>query len=176
MGRHALLALLLLSLIVFDGSDASFVKSLRNLIALNQKDNETKTKDPPPPTETKSDPNPVGEGKKSKENPPSTNNNATSPVPQPQPSTKVDNGNGNKKVTKNTPPPASAPPPPASAPPPVPKKADEGGKVQEEQKGENEGINFSHSPTSDNCDGLNTCTDEGDMLACISKIGIQLCF
>ncbi|XP_061349972.1 uncharacterized protein LOC133295188 [Gastrolobium bilobum] len=165
MGRHVLLALMLLSLIVFDSSDASFVWELRKLVALDPKDNKTQTtqdspppKDSPPPSEKKPDPNPVGETIKNKENTPSTNNDTVSPVP-PQPLTKVENGTDHQKEPNNTDPRTSAPP--------VTKK-DDGGKNQEEEKKKN-GLIVSQSNTNETCDGLNKCTDDGDMLACISK-------
>lgn len=135
------------------------------------------------PKEKNSDP-------KKDEKPISTNNNNNdtkiAPVPTPQTLPKVENKNGqNQKENNNSanvpppvhvtaPPPvhvtATAPPPPvpSTAPPPVPKKT--------EEKGKNEGIKFSHLATNDTCKGLNTCTDEGDMFACIFKTGILLCF
>ena len=72
--------------------------------------------------------------------------------------------------------PATSPPPPvpATAPPPLPKKDE--GKGQVEEKGKNEGIKLAHSTTNDTCEGLNKCSDDGDMVACISKMGNQLCF
>lgn len=170
MGKHTLLILLLFSLILFHGSHASFLKDLRKLI--------DSTKDSPVPEEKKLDPNKtVGGEKKNDVNIP--------PVPTPQPLPKVENNNGEKKEangkTTNTPPPVSAtvppppvpatappPPVPATAPPPLPKKNEEKGKVEE--KGKNEGIKLAHSTTNDTCGGLNTCSGDGDMVACISKM------
>jgi hypothetical protein len=102
------------------------------------------------------------------------------------------NQNGTNKNTANAPPPvpatappppvpATAPPPPvtvtappppvpANAPPPVPKK------VEEDVKGKSEGIKLAHSTTIDSCVGLNSCNDDRDLVACISKMGIHLCF
>ncbi|CAI8612939.1 unnamed protein product [Vicia faba] len=95
---------------------------------------------------------------------------ATTPPPPPVP----------VPVTVTTPPPppvpvpVTAPPPhvPATAPPPVPKKTEDGvdgGKDQEEKKVKEEEVKFSHSTTNDTCEGLNTCTDDGVMAACISN-------
>lgn len=58
----------------------------------------------------------------------------------------------------------------------MPKKTDDGGKVQEKEKGKSGGIGLSQSSTNDTCEGLNFCTDEGDMTACISITGNQPCF
>jgi hypothetical protein len=101
------------------------------------------------------------------------------------------NQSGTNKNTTNTPPPvpatappppvpatsppppvtATAPPPPvpANASPPVPKKA-------EDVKGKSEGIKLAHSTTNDSCVGLNSCNDDRDLVACISQMGIHLCF
>ncbi|RHN46689.1 hypothetical protein MtrunA17_Chr7g0244921 [Medicago truncatula] len=171
MGKHTLLILLLFSLILFHGSHASFLKDLRKLI--------DSTKDSLIPEEKKLDPNKTaGEEKKNDVNIP--------PVPTPQPLPKVENNNGenqketNNKITNTPPPvPATAPPPPvlvtappppvpATAPPPLPKKDE--GKGQVEEKGKNEGIKLAHSTTNDTCEGLHTCRDDGDMVACISKM------
>lgn len=171
MGKHTLLILLLFSLILFHGSHASFLKDLRKLI--------DSTKDSLIPEKKKLDPNKTaGEEKKNDVNIP--------PVPTPQPLPKVENNNGenqketNNKITNTPPPvPATAPPPPvlvteppppvpATAPPPLPKKDE--GKGQVEEKGKNEGIKLAHSTTNDTCEGLHTCRDDGDMVACISKM------
>ncbi|RDY09092.1 hypothetical protein CR513_06588, partial [Mucuna pruriens] len=125
MRTHALLALLMLCLITFDVSDASFVWKLRKLVAPDPK-----PKDPKP-------------GKSS------------SPVPQPQPLPKAGNVNDDKKKVNTVPPPQ--------------KKDDGDDKGQKEGKGKIEG-KFTHSTTTETCEGLNTCKDDGDMLACISKI------
>ncbi|TKY65670.1 hypothetical protein E2542_SST08530 [Spatholobus suberectus] len=149
MKTHTLLALLLLSLIAFDVSDAFSVREIRKLVALDPK--ETKTKDP----------NPVGETNKVKGVSPSTNGDGNvSPVPQPQPLPKVENENSDKTRDNNTAPPVSVPPPP--------KKDDGGGKVHEEGKGKF-GVKFSHSSTTETCEGRNLCTDDGEMVACISN-------
>lgn len=171
MGKHTLLILLLFSLILFHGSHASFLKDLRKLI--------DSTKDSLIPEEKKLDPNKTaGEEKKNDVNIP--------PVPTPQPLPKVENNKGenqketNNKITNTPPPvPATAPPPPvlvtappppvpATAPPPLPKKDE--GKGQVEEKGKNEGIKLAHFTTNDTCEGLHTCRDDGDMVACISKM------
>ncbi|CAL5192477.1 unnamed protein product [Lathyrus oleraceus] len=160
MGTHTLLKLLLFSLIIFHGVDASFVRSFRKLIDSNP------IKDSPDPNNT------VGEEKKKEETPSSTNDNKidanVSSVPPPQSSHKVENNSDVNQKENNTAPPV---PVPATALPPVPKKTEDGvneGKDQEEKKGKDEEIKFSHSTTNDTCDGLNTCTDDGAMAACIS--------
>ncbi|XP_027351633.1 uncharacterized protein LOC113862701 [Abrus precatorius] len=146
MGRHVLVAILLSSLILFDASDASFVQELRKLVALDPKDN------------IKQDPNSVGKKNKGQVVNGHTN---ISPVPQPQPVPKLDNGKGGKNGSNDTPPPATAPP--------VPKKPDVVDKGAE-KKGKKEGLSFSHTTTTETCKELNICADEGDMVACISKI------
>ncbi|CAJ1811911.1 unnamed protein product [Sphenostylis stenocarpa] len=140
MRTNVLLLLLLLPMIMSDVSDASFVLKLRKLIAPDP--NDTKTKDP----------NPVGEMNKVNRGGP------VSPVPQPQPLPKVVNADD-----KHT-----YPVPPSSVPP-LPVKDDKSGnKVKNKEKETNEG-KLSHSTTTKTCEGFNTCTDDGDMLACISK-------
>lgn len=133
MRTNTLPALLLLSLIMFDVSDASFVLKLRNLVGPDPKDDKPK------------DPNPVGETNE-------VNKGSPSPVPQPQPQQQP-----LPKVKNNSVPPVSVPPPP--------KTDDEGDKGQKEEKGPK----ISISSTTETCEGLNTCTDEGDMVACISQ-------
>ncbi|XP_068485662.1 uncharacterized protein [Phaseolus vulgaris] len=83
------------------------------------------------------DPNPVGDG-------------PVSPVPQPQPLPKVANANDGHN---NSVPPPNVPPPP---PPPPTKDGAGGDKDQKQGKLKNE-----------TCEGVNTCTDDGNMLACI---------
>ena len=100
-------------------------------------------------------------------NPNKTNNTTNTPPPPPP----VLATAPPPPVPATAPPPpvpATAPPPPvpATAPPTVPKKADEKG--HEEEKGKNEGIKLLHATTNDTCEGRNTCTDAGDMIACIS--------
>ncbi|WJX76867.1 hypothetical protein P8452_60240 [Trifolium repens] len=174
MGKHTLLKLLLFSLILFHGSNAFFIRDFRKLI-----DSTTTTTTKDSPKEKKSDPN-------------NTVDNIP-PVSPPQSLPTVEknnnnggNQNGTNKNTANTPPPvpateppppvpATAPPPPvtvtappppvpANAPPPVPKK------VEEDVKGKSEGIKLAHSTTIDSCVGLNSCNDDRDLVACISKM------
>lgn len=58
--------------------------------------------------------------------------------------------------------------PPANAPPPVAKSSGE------QEKNKKEGKTDSQSITNESCDGLSKCKDDGDMVACISIIGIIL--
>ncbi|GAU30008.1 hypothetical protein TSUD_160920 [Trifolium subterraneum] len=189
MGKHTLLKLLLFSLILFHGSDAFFIRDFRKLI-------DSTTKDSPIPKEKKLDPNNTVDANNPPVSPPQslptveknnnggnqneTNKNTTDtppPVPVTAPPPPVTATTPPPPVPSTAPPPpdpvpATAPPPPVpvNAPPPVPKK------VEEDVKGKNEGIKLAHSTTNDSCVGLNFCTDDGDLVACISKMGIQLCF
>ncbi|KAL5058334.1 hypothetical protein RYX36_029938 [Vicia faba] len=198
MGKHTLLKLLLFSLIVFHGVESSFVRKLIDSIPikdspdLNNTVGEEKKKEidanvssVPPPQSLPKVENVNNRDVDQKENnstsitpPPVPVNTTTPPVSvpvtatTPPPPVPV-------PVTATTPPPpvpvpVTAPPPhvPATAPPPVPKKAEDGvdgGKDQEEKKVKEEEVKFSHSTTNDTCEGLNTCTDDGVMAACISN-------
>ncbi|KAL5143982.1 hypothetical protein HKD37_09G026789 [Glycine soja] len=153
MRTHALLTLLLFSRVMFDVSDAFSVREFRKLIASDPKDNEPK------------DPNHAGETNKATGGSPSTNVSGpiSSPVPQPQPLPKVmKNTNDDKKKDNNSAPPVSVPPPP--------KNDDGGDKGLDKGNDKIEGMKFSHNSTTETCDGFNKCTDDGGMVACISKI------
>ncbi|KAK7294871.1 hypothetical protein RJT34_17768 [Clitoria ternatea] len=164
MGRHMLLPLLLLSLVVFDSSEASFVWELRKLVASDLKDNKPQD----------SHPNPVGETNKGQKGSPSTSTDKDATVsPSPQPLTNVLHENDGKKggndENNNS---GSSSVPPLSVPP-VPKKdagSVVGDKDKKEENGNAGGIKFSHFTTNDTCNGLNSCTDERSLLACIAKI------
>ena len=67
----------------------------------------------------------------------------------------------------NSVPPPNVPPPP---PPPPTKDGAGGDKDQKQGKLKNEG-KLSHSTTNETCEGVNTCTDDGNMLACILITG-----
>ena len=83
---------------------------------------------------------------------------------QPQPLPKVmKNTNDDKKKDNNSAPPVSVPPPP--------KNDDGGDKGLDKGNDKIEGMKFSHNSTTETCDGFNKCTDDGGMVACISKIG-----
>ncbi|KAL2330547.1 hypothetical protein Fmac_018128 [Flemingia macrophylla] len=144
MRKNALVGVLLLSLIMFDVSDASFVLKLRKLVAPDPKDNKPK------------DQNPVEVKKGS---PHTDRDGSLSPVPQPQPHPlpKVGSEHDDKKESDGSVPPVSVPPP---------KKDDEGDKGQKE----GDEKKFSHSSTTETCEGHSRCKDEGHMHACISKI------
>lgn len=60
--------------------------------------------------------------------------------------------------------------PPPNVPPPPKKDGDGGDKDQKQGKVENKG-KLSHSTTTETCEGLNKCTDGGDLLACVLKTG-----
>ncbi|WVZ06248.1 hypothetical protein V8G54_019594 [Vigna mungo] len=140
MRTHALLLLLLLPMVISDVSDASFVLKLRKLIAPDPNDAKTK------------DPNPVGGTNTVNRDSP------VSPVPQPQPQALPTVGNANDGQKNSVPPP--------NVPPPPKKDGDGGHKDQKQGKVENKG-KLSHSTTTETCEGLNKCTDGGDLLACV---------
>ncbi|CAJ2670992.1 unnamed protein product [Trifolium pratense] len=181
MGKHTLLKLLLFSLILFHCSDAFFIRDFRNLI-------DSTTKDSPIPKEKQLDPKNTVDANVPPVSPPQS-------LPKVEKNNNGDNQNGTSKNDTNTPPPVTetappppvteiappppvpetappppvpetAPPPPvpANAPPPVPKKA------EEDVKGKSEGIKLAHSTTNDSCVGLNFCTDDGVLVACISNM------
>ncbi|XP_014498320.1 uncharacterized protein LOC106759587 [Vigna radiata var. radiata] len=142
MRTHAMLLLLLLPMVISDVSDASFVLKLRKLIAPDPNDAKPK------------DPNPVGGTNTVNRDSP------VSPVPQPQPQALPTVGNANDGQKNSVPPP--------NVPPPPKKDGDGGDKDQKQGKVENKG-KLSHSTTTETCEGLNKCTDGGDLLACVLK-------
>ncbi|PNX80656.1 hypothetical protein L195_g036662, partial [Trifolium pratense] len=158
-------------------------RDFRNLI-------DSTTKDSPIPKEKQLDPKNTVDANVPPVSPPQS-------LPKVEKNNNGDNQNGTSKNDTNTPPPVTetappppvteiappppvpetappppvpetAPPPPvpANAPPPVPKKA------EEDVKGKSEGIKLAHSTTNDSCVGLNFCTDDGVLVACISNMGI----
>ncbi|XP_028764552.1 uncharacterized protein LOC114722643 [Neltuma alba] len=162
MARNASWGILFFLLILFGGSHPSLGWEFRKLGGADPKVNGTTDRlhDSPSPTP---DPKPNGKsGNTNKTDLPSpstapkvnpvSQNNSVSPVPSPLPNT--DNGKTSDNTTSATPPPVA--------------KSDY---HKSDEKGmKNDGRTFSQVNTSENCDGSSAkCTDEGQMVACISK-------
>ncbi|KAF7845224.1 spore wall protein 2 isoform X2 [Senna tora] len=125
----------------------------RRLIGADPKDSPAPTSDRKPMDESgqkKTDSPPTSTGQKGD---PASSNNATSPVPPPVPKTV------NEKEPNNSTP---------AIPPPVAKSNDEKSHDEEKKK---EDQTFSQSSTNENCDDLKKCSDNGKIVACISKSG-----